>query len=395
MSDNFTPLSQLIVAIHQLGSISISSAPDKVAPGQRAVVLEHGSLYLGIPKECSPEEQVMIKEQMLSSIQGLENLHQLSRKYSLLKRNFNSIVESNSLDKYDQSLATNLLLFLGDTEQFGLLHDDQVVMQQDLSEHTARVAYLQLQKQPDYSVPVASGELYATHYQGFSVIAQRATPFSDTEKTHIKLTLKYISLQHIQNTLNEAMRMLLEADQQADSRLSHLRGSNLHQCLDFLVKDATLDPLTLTYNRRYALRYIENLYTEQTPFSLIMVDIDYFKLVNDLHGHEIGDRVLCHFSALFQSHCREEDVIARWGGEEFLIVLEGTALPDAVNKAERLRQLVEQHDFRPSHPLTASFGVTASSADTQEFSSLLRQADKALYQAKHGGRNQVITVTAE
>jgi len=125
-----------------------------------------------------------------------------------------------------------------------------------------------------------------------------------------------------------------------------------------------------------------------TPFSLVLLDIDHFKSVNDTHGHLVGDRVLIQMGRLLGERTRLSDLAGRWGGEEFLIVCRHTTLDEATALAEELRQLVAQSDFQPIGNKTCSFGVTsARHGDTP--ASIVARVDGALYRAKANGRNRV------
>jgi len=164
---------------------------------------------------------------------------------------------------------------------------------------------------------------------------------------------------------------------------------------------AVTDPLTGLRNRRYLVRRIRDEVARAIrygrPFSCVMFDIDHFKRVNDHWGHEAGDSVLMAVSAVAARHCRVQDVLGRWGGEEFLLLLPETGAEGACQLAERLRRAVEQTRFEhlSSAPsFTASFGVatfggTPGSAAEIEHE-LLDRADQALYRAKESGRNRVL-----
>ncbi|MBB5046566.1 diguanylate cyclase (GGDEF)-like protein [Rhodopseudomonas rhenobacensis] len=155
---------------------------------------------------------------------------------------------------------------------------------------------------------------------------------------------------------------------------------------------ATTDRLTGLYNR---LKFDQALVSEiarakryEMPFSLVMYDVDRFKDVNDVHGHPAGDRVLVGLSDAISSHLRETDMLARWGGEEFAILLTGSDCHDACVVAEKLRTAVAQIVFDQVGSVTCSFGVTEyRDGDTPEV--LVARADAALYQAKLNGRNRV------
>jgi diguanylate cyclase (GGDEF)-like protein len=166
-----------------------------------------------------------------------------------------------------------------------------------------------------------------------------------------------------------------------------------------LEETARTDFLTKLINRRAMHQFLQNqiarIERSGGVFSVVLVDIDYFKNINDQFGHSIGDDVLIALSRTFESSAREQDIVSRWGGEEFLILLPDTSEADAVEQAERLRQLLDSdalHIARYPHRVTASFGVCAFAVG-QNLEFLLKQADVALYQAKALGRNQVRAAT--
>jgi diguanylate cyclase (GGDEF)-like protein len=123
-------------------------------------------------------------------------------------------------------------------------------------------------------------------------------------------------------------------------------------------------------------------------FSLVLLDVDHFKAVNDEHGHQVGDAVLKEIVACLQLELRTVDRVGRWGGEEFLLLLPEVGGSEALQAAERLRSRVESHPFAPAGPLTVSIGV-ATWRPGETLGALLARADAALYRAKHGGRNSV------
>ncbi|GAB2180898.1 hypothetical protein DLREEDagrD3_11210 [Denitratisoma sp. agr-D3] len=159
---------------------------------------------------------------------------------------------------------------------------------------------------------------------------------------------------------------------------------------------ATTDTLTGVANRR---RFIEQAETElrrclrfKTPAALLMLDIDYFKRVNDTYGHAAGDEVLCHLARLADHRLRSSDLFGRLGGEEFAVLLPGTDLAGAVNFAEQFRQYVYDHPARTdSGEITCSVSIGVSIFLPEDGSSeaIFARADHALYRAKEGGRNRV------
>jgi diguanylate cyclase (GGDEF)-like protein len=126
----------------------------------------------------------------------------------------------------------------------------------------------------------------------------------------------------------------------------------------------------------------------RTPLALVMVDIDHFKAVNDTHGHQVGDRVLVGVSRITAGHIRQTDLLARWGGEEFMILAANCGGQEADRLAEKLRRLINEAAFDEVGSVTCSFGVAQfQDGDTAE--TLTSRADEALYAAKRAGRNCV------
>ena len=162
-----------------------------------------------------------------------------------------------------------------------------------------------------------------------------------------------------------------------------------------LAIQASTDPLTKLSNRRFANEALETELVRckryKDKFSLILFDIDNFKKINDTHGHLVGDCVLVEIARLALQDSRGSDIVARWGGEEFIIFLPKTSKEQAVKKAESLRALMENTEIEPVSRVTSSFGVAELCYDQDEtIESLTNRADQALYKAKNKGKNCVI-----
>ncbi|KEZ78164.1 GGDEF domain-containing protein [Salinisphaera hydrothermalis] len=168
-----------------------------------------------------------------------------------------------------------------------------------------------------------------------------------------------------------------------------------------LREHATRDTLTQLFNRRHLLEIAEGELArarrDDTSLSLVIVDIDHFKQINDELGHDVGDRVLVHVSGLFQACCRASDTVARWGGEEFLFLLPNTDIEAALDFARRVRVAVARHPLVPKAPTevacTVSLGV-ASLAPGETLEAAIVRADRALYESKMAGRNRVTPAPA-
>lgn len=164
-----------------------------------------------------------------------------------------------------------------------------------------------------------------------------------------------------------------------------------------MLRAAVQDPLTGLYNRRYLEERLEPEFRfasrQGGPLTLLMIDLDHFKLVNDRHGHPVGDAVLRGFAASLQAGIRGEDIAARYGGEEFMLICRATPEPVGVRIAERLRRRLEQQRLVSELPelrVTISVGVAAlPDPRITTHQALIEQADRALYVAKANGRNQV------
>jgi two-component system cell cycle response regulator len=178
------------------------------------------------------------------------------------------------------------------------------------------------------------------------------------------------------------------------------RDSIEERFVSYLYESATRDHLTGVFNERF-LR--EQLRVElawhrrhQDPMCLILLDVDFFKKVNDEYGHLMGDSVLRQLASRCQGACRVEDVLARYGGEEFACLVRHTDAAGAVVLAERMRRVVDAAPFQhgssgrgPSVPVTISLGVAQLTPEMEEPEALIAAADRMLYRAKHAGRNRV------
>jgi diguanylate cyclase (GGDEF)-like protein len=127
------------------------------------------------------------------------------------------------------------------------------------------------------------------------------------------------------------------------------------------------------------------------PLSLIMIDIDHFKEVNDKYGHQIGDSVIIKTVQLISKNIRKEDIFGRWGGEEFIVLLPQTGLVQACVVAQNLRKVVQDTTFNKVGKKTISLGVSEFTLDEDDFS-FIKRSDDALYKAKEGGRNKVVCI---
>jgi diguanylate cyclase (GGDEF)-like protein len=154
------------------------------------------------------------------------------------------------------------------------------------------------------------------------------------------------------------------------------------------------DELTGLHNRRYFDKHFEielqKIKRNKKELCLVMVDIDHFKRINDVHGHQVGDEVLKEFSTLLENNIRTTDLVSRWGGEEFIILLPETSIENSVNLAEKIRVIISHYDFSKVGNISASFGVSIVDPNSNSNRGPLHEVDEALYLAKDQGRNRVV-----
>jgi len=153
------------------------------------------------------------------------------------------------------------------------------------------------------------------------------------------------------------------------------------------------DPLTMLANRlhfKMVYQHTVNIARRtEKPLGVIFFDIDHFKNVNDQYGHLQGDMILKQIASIVRQRTRKSDIIARWGGEEFVLLLPDTSLDEAINVAEMLRRAIDTEEFETVGNVTCSFGV-AILEENEEGEALLKRADERLYEAKENGRNKVV-----
>jgi len=187
---------------------------------------------------------------------------------------------------------------------------------------------------------------------------------------------------------------------QAAARVKRLQDE-LRQRNEELDLISRTDALTGLRNRRHVEEYLARLVSlarrHAEPIAVLLVDIDHFKSVNDGHGHDAGDAVLREVAGRMVGSVRLEDMIGRWGGEEFLVVLPNTAAQGAAELAERLRQVVADEPYGlpdgGAISVTISLGCAASVID--DATTLVRSADAALYEAKESGRDRVVVAASD
>ena len=191
-----------------------------------------------------------------------------------------------------------------------------------------------------------------------------------------------------------APQKLFNAETYINQSLSVIEAKRLMQTLR---ESAMVDPMTGLYNRRFLQEHtaqiISGVLRRKTQIGLLVCDIDYFKQVNDTHGHDAGDQLLRETAIVLKNAVRESDIVIRFGGEEFLVLLMDVQSGDALVVAEKIRQSIEKLKVTVGEKVlqkTISIGVAEFPGDTDGFWQAIKYADVALYRAKEGGRNQCV-----
>ncbi|MES9830475.1 MAG: diguanylate cyclase [Candidatus Thiodiazotropha sp.] len=213
------------------------------------------------------------------------------------------------------------------------------------------------------------------------------------------LSILIHSLENVEKTEDFGLRINTWSKDEF-GQISHSINSLLSYT-DRIIKDkeflATTDMLTDTMNRRSfdaaSKKEIKRSERYGTPLSMIYCDIDFFKSINDQHGHAVGDEILKTFATTLKKNVRINDCVGRWGGEEFVILAVETDLASAVKLSEKLRRMIMETSVMNVGQVTSSFGV-AEKKKGETFEMLCERADQALYKAKKGGRNKVCSSEA-
>jgi two-component system cell cycle response regulator len=213
--------------------------------------------------------------------------------------------------------------------------------------------------------------------------------------------VKPLSIQTLRVRLNTATRMLLLREEIQRERRGIMRSTDEFAVTHKrLLQEALTDPLTQLPNRRHGLDFLASEWafaqSNSLPMACLLLDIDHFKRINDTHGHAAGDAVLRQLADLLKRTSRVEDLVFRYGGEEFAAVLPNASIRAAVQIAERIRSVVEKYSFlweNQTIPVTLSIGVAHLNGGEKDSQALIETADAALYQAKKSGRNRVVAAS--
>ncbi len=242
-----------------------------------------------------------------------------------------------------------------------------------------------------YYVPGGT-EPCCAHFAGQPTGASLCLPMQAHGET---LGLFAVTVRHIEDTNKEKVAFCRRVSEQVSLAIANL---NLQHKLR---EQSIRDPLTRLFNRRYLEstldREISRSQRNKDPLSVLVLDIDHFKKFNDTLGHDAGDALLAQFAAMLEQNVRKEDVVCRYGGEEFVVVLPMASLDMAVERGRKICEATRKLKIKSPNQeitnVTVSIGVSTFPANGASPHDLITEADEALYRAKHNGRNQVVAAT--
>ncbi len=207
--------------------------------------------------------------------------------------------------------------------------------------------------------------------------------------------VKATGIEEIDTLNNNFSKMSAEIKKRTEKLIAtQIEKKETEREVKLKMQEATTDSLTKVYNRRkiddVMNDEIERGKRYRTGFAVILFDVDYFKEINDTHGHQVGDEVLIGFSDVLKKNVRSIDIVARWGGDEFFILAPETNELDAYKMAEKIRIEITENLFPLNLKVTSSIGVAEVEIDFDDHRTLLKKVDSALYEAKKRGRNNVV-----
>lgn len=348
---------------------------------------------------ASLKQIVSVYQQQEKTIDQLENNRAMMDEDLLLLMS-----NQSSMDHDDIHLGS----MFGREMDYAILRNKQLLFNRGIKEQQIDICIRKLEARNEFGFQVSHGELFVSTEGDYSGIFQSDETLAETIKQLIRLKLIWLNKQHQERLMLDNLERMqarfmddaskinnLIQQKVVDTQSLRVAYAKLENDIEKTLEKAVRDSLTNTYNRNKVeelLAYcLSESSTEERNFSIILLDIDHFKLVNDTYGHLAGDKVLVQIAQIIGSQLRDGDVLARWGGEEFLIVLPNSDKITSKHCAERLCDTIYTRTKDQEIPVTASFGTTAyHEGDSTD--SLIQRADTALYTAKSDGRNRVVTV---
>lgn len=267
-----------------------------------------------------------------------------------------------------------------------------ILTSKDILKFIGEGKYEEMRVSDVMSSPVETLSEKASINEGLAYLRQRSFRRIVVTDTHQHVVGIVTQQDLISRTYLKWSQLMQDHFRQFEEITQILQQRNRH-----LSELATKDSLTDIHNRHMFselfAKELSMLKRHATRLALVMIDLDHFKQVNDTYGHNIGDAVLKHFASLVTSSVREADMFARWGGEEFVLLLRNAGCDEAFGVSEKIRSLIETQAFEGAGRVTCSIGITEVAED-DTIQSAIERADRAMYAAKDAGRNRTVACEA-
>lgn len=394
-----------VVVLADTKSADLNEILDSLSARSRRVLMKNHAVLLLFQESAAPSKISQSNQLLSDMLTAKEQQQRLEEKTQLLEKKLDFAFQAVNNTDIDDTQIPELFDFLGKGLRYAIDRSQETLFNHRIDHHTLAIGRKRLESTDVYRVAMGIGELVClkiSDYQGYFL---RDSPFDTLELTLIRLHLFFLaSAQEKQQWhqfvvgLNGAFetefhtrRANNEGKATSDNKESvkqHL-SQNFHKLLQSALKDS----LTNAYNRNKTRDVLNHYCESDERFAVILIDIDFFKKINDTYGHLSGDKVLVQVARRLSQSVRKGDVVSRWGGEEFLLIIHCT--DTATMMAERIRETIQMTPFDIDDgqriDVTISVGVAEfKSGDTPD--SLIDRCDQLLYQAKQTGRNRVCTI---
>ena len=337
-------------------------------------------------------EKDMLPTQLQEKI-IIQNLNTIEKKLTIntkqIQQNFqlyfkasyhqaSQIIKLNEFKNNNNELEHILMLYKNVNIDFITIKkeikDEIAILTQNIQIHSMQIIYFTLFVILFFTISLTfiTYLIYSDFNKRFSSLGNALETLTNKKQKYTKLSL-----------YNDELSLL---SQDIDIALQEFE--NLENEKNKIEQIAQRDPLTSLYNRLFLNNFFKEINEKQQPYAVILLDIDHFKVINDTYGHQVGDSVLVAFAKILESKTRTHDIVVRWGGEEFLVLIQNATLQGAYDTAQKIRIAIENNVFNSIDKVTASFGIALYDG-SHEITTVVKNADDALYKAKHNGRNKV------
>lgn len=376
-------------------AIQLAAGSAGLDPALRAVAVGRDDLHFAAPPGTPPAQLLAVKHTLQRHVDLAARESELRRMSDLLGDRLVALLSTLGSQQIDETGVATMFDFLGADTTLAIRREGALLFLRGMDPHTLAIAQRRAATLRVHASAIGQGEMFTCRCDSYEGYFLRDQPFTQIERALVELHLNLMSKHLRQQALHQSLSNINElfareyAGVQPEGSLPGTGDvDTVERNFTHLLEAALKDSLTQAYNRHKTSELLGQLCRGQASFSVVLLDIDHFKHVNDTHGHLAGDRVLVQLAQRVQSVIRDEDLLARWGGEEFLIIARGADAAAALALAERVRQAVSAV---PSGdiPVTVSQGVAVFDG-VEALEQLMARTDAALYEAKRRGRDCVV-----